>query len=178
MTLILLMGIQGSGKGTQGTLLAEKLGYRVVAMGDVLRANASDEQKERLKAGELFGDKEILSIIDSVFSASGDNETLIMDGFPRTIPQAEWLMNQVKSGRFDIKFALHLVASRTAVKERLLKRGRADDTEEAIEARFDQYEKSTHPLIDWLSQHGVSVVSVNAEQTVEKVNQDVLKALG
>jgi adenylate kinase len=177
VTLLLLMGIAGSGKGTQGAMIAERKGYRVISMGDVLRTYATDKQRERMLAGELLDDNEIISIIDDVFNAAKSNESLIMDGFPRSIPQAEWLMSQVESGRFKLSTALHLVASREAVKARLLSRGRVDDTDEAIEARFNEYERSTHPLIDWLSEHGVRVVNVNAEQTVEQVNEDLLKVL-
>ncbi len=175
--MILLMGIAGSGKGTQGKMLADQHGLHLISMGDVLRMYVTGEQREKMLAGGLLDDQEIIAIIDKVFTSLNDNNDILMDGFPRTIPQAEWLMEQVKAGRFDLSAALHLVASRDAVKERLLKRARIDDTEAAIEARFDEYERSTQPLVDWLKEQDVKVVNINAEQSVEAVNADLVKAL-
>lgn len=175
--MILLMGIAGSGKGTQGKMLADKYGFHLVSMGDVLRMYVTGKQRERMLAGELLDDQEIISIVDKVFTSIANGSEILMDGFPRTIAQSEWLLDQVKADRFKLNLALHLVASREAVKQRLIKRARIDDTEEAIEERFDEYERSTQPLINWLSEHGVSVIDVDAEQSVEAVNQELIKII-
>lgn len=175
--MILLMGIAGSGKGTQGKMLADQHGLHLISMGDVLRMYVTGKQRQRMLAGGLLEDQEIIAIVDKLFESISNGTEILIDGFPRTIAQAEWLLNQAKAGRFKVDLALHLVASRRAVKERLLKRARIDDTEAAIEARFDQYEQSTEPLIDWLSRHNVKVVNIDAEQTVETVNQQLVKAL-
>jgi len=175
--MILLMGIAGSGKGTQGKMLADARGFHLISMGEVLRMYVTGQQRERMLAGGLLDDQEIIKIVDQVLSSLPDAGEVIMDGFPRTIPQAEWLLEQVKAGRFQLQTAFHLVASRQAVKQRLMKRGRIDDKEAAIEARFDEYERSTAPLLTWLSEHGVTVVNVNAERSVEAVNDDLVKNL-
>ncbi len=175
--MILLMGIAGSGKGTQGKMLADSLGYHLISMGDVLRMYVTGQQRERMLAGDLLDDQEIIKIVDQVLGSIPDDEEVILDGFPRTIPQAEWLLEQVKTDRFKLKLAFHLVASRQAVKERLMKRGRIDDKESAIEARFDEYERSTMPILDWLSKHGVKVVNINAERPVTEVNADLVQQL-
>lgn len=175
--MILLMGIAGSGKGTQGKMLADQHNFHLISMGEVLRMYVTGQQRERMLAGELLDDQEIIAIVDRVLSSLPDSEEVIMDGFPRTIPQAKWLMEQVKTGRFKLRIAFHLVASRKAVKERLLQRGRIDDKETAIEARFDEYERSTAPLLTWLSEHGLDVVNINAERSVEVVNDEMIKHL-
>lgn len=175
--MILLMGIAGSGKGTQGKMLADQHGMHLISMGDVLRMHVTGKQRERMLAGGLLDDQEIIAIIDKVLESINDGGEILLDGFPRTIPQAEWLMEQVEKGRFDLNAAFHLVATREAVKERLFKRGRIDDKEEAIEARFDEYERSTMPLIHWLEEHGVDVASIDAERSVEDVNQDLVNYL-
>src|SRR4051812_40564897 len=118
--MILLMGIAGSGKGTQGKMLADKLGYHLISMGDVLRMYITGKKRQRMLAGELLDDKQIIKIIDRVFSTLRDDDEVVLDGFPRTIPQAEWLLEQAKTGRFRLDKAFHLVASREAVKKRLL----------------------------------------------------------
>ena len=175
--MILLMGIAGSGKGTQGKMLADASGFHLISMGEVLRMYVTGKQRERMLAGELLDDQEIIKIVDSVLSSLPDNEQVLMDGFPRTIPQAEWVLEQVKAGRFKLKMAFHLVASREAVKQRLMSRGRIDDKEASIEARFNEYERSTTPLLSWLSEHGVDVVDINAERSVETVNDDLVNYL-
>jgi len=171
--MILLMGIAGSGKGTQGKMLADRYGLHLMSMGDVLRMYVTGAQRERMLAGGLLDDNEIIAIVDKVLTSIADDETVLLDGFPRTIPQAEWLIKESDAGRFKIDVALHLQASRAAVKERLIGRARIDDTDAAIEARFDEYERSTMPILDWLEKHNVTVINVDAERSVEAVFKEL-----
>lgn len=175
--MILLMGIAGSGKGTQGKMLADKYGMHLISMGDVVRMYVTGKQRDRMLAGGLLDDEEVIAIVDKVLNSISDKEEVILDGFPRTIPQAEWLLAQAKAGRLDLDMAIHLVASRQAVKDRLLQRARIDDKEAAIEARFDEYEKSTTPLIKWLEDNGVKVSNIDAEQPVEDVHNQIIDLL-
>lgn len=172
--MILLMGIAGSGKGTQGKMLADTRGYHLVSMGEVLRMYVTGKQREKMLAGGLLDDEEIIKIVDGVLKSLDDGEEVLLDGFPRTVRQAEWLLEQAGSGRFALTAAFHLVASRDAVKERLIKRARIDDVESAIEERFNEYHRSTEPVIAWLASHGVNVVDINAERSPEEVNSDIL----
>jgi adenylate kinase len=171
--VILLMGIAGSGKGTQAQLIVEDNGYHLVTMGQVLREYVSGEQKERMLSGELLSDEEVIEIVDKALESIPEKEEIILDGFPRTIPQAEWLLEQSKTGRFDLRIAFHLVASRAAVKQRLLGRARMDDKEDAIEKRFDEYERATAPLLSWFRDNGVNVIDINAERSVEDVHKEI-----
>ena len=110
--MILLMGIAGSGKGTQGKMLADQHGFHLVSMGDVVRMYVTGEQRDRMLAGGLLDDQEIIKIVDKVLKSLPNDEQVLLDGFPRTIAQAEWLLEQTKAGRFQIKAVFHLVASR------------------------------------------------------------------
>ncbi|HUA12929.1 MAG TPA: nucleoside monophosphate kinase [Candidatus Sulfotelmatobacter sp.] len=175
--MILLMGIAGSGKGTQGKMLADQYNYHLFSMGEILRMYLTGEQRQRIVAGNLLGDDETIKIVDKLLNDIPDEEGIILDGFPRTIPQAKWLIEQSKSGRFKLKVALHLVASKRAVKDRLIKRARLDDNEDAIEKRFSEYDKSTMPLVRWLDEHGVKVVNIEAEHSIEEVNKQIRDAL-
>lgn len=175
--MILLMGIAGSGKGTQGKMLADGHNMHLISMGDVVRMYVTGEQRERMLAGQLLSDQEIIAIVDKVLASLVDQDEIILDGFPRTIPQAEWLMSQVKAGRFPLRQAIHLEASRQTVKSRLIGRARIDDTEEAIEKRFDEYERSTAPLLEWLADNGVEVIHIDAERSPDEVNTDIVSRL-
>ncbi len=175
--MILLMGIAGSGKGTQGKMLADQHGLHLISMGDVLRMYVTGKKREQMLAGALLDDQEIIDIVERVLLSLRDKEQVLLDGFPRTIPQAKWLFEQARARHFKLDKAFHLQASREAVKERLLGRGRIDDKHKAIEARFDEYERSTAPLLKWLADNGVKVVNINAERTVEQVNNDLVQHL-
>lgn len=175
--MILLMGIAGSGKGTQGKMLADQHGFHLISMGDVLRMYVTGEQRQRMLDGGLLDDNEIIKLVDTVLASLPDNEQIILDGFPRTIPQAEWLLDQVKAGRFELQAAFHLVASHDIVKQRLLARARIDDKDAAIEKRFDEYLRSTEPLLKWLTDHDIKVVDVNAERSADEVNTDIVRQL-
>src|SRR4051794_3383820 len=120
--MILMMGIAGSGKGTQSKMLADRHGFHLITTGDVLRMYVTGQQRERMLRGELLDDQEIIKIMDKVLTSIANGDDILMDGFPRSIPQAEWLVEQAKQGRFPLKMAFHLVASREAVKERLVGR--------------------------------------------------------
>jgi adenylate kinase len=175
--MILLMGIAGSGKGTQGKMLADQYGLHLISMGDVVRMYVTGKQRKRMLAGDLLDDNEIITIVDKVLASIPDEQPVLLDGFPRTIPQAEWLQAQEIAGRFNIDMAIHLRAPHDAVKERLLSRARIDDTEVAIEARFKEYQRSTIPLLEWLRSHNVKVIDVNAERSVEQVNAELAQHL-
>ena len=174
--MILIMGIQGSGKGTQSGLLAKASGYAVLTLGDLIRAQVSDEQRQRIDAGKLLRDDEARDIVEQAIMNMPVGTPYILDGFPRSIPQAAWLYEKSESdARFKIDRVIHLIATRDAVKARLLSRGRADDTETGIEKRFNEYERATEPLFAWFKSHDVQVIDVDAERSVSEVNEDLMK---
>lgn len=176
--MIILMGIQGAGKSVQGTLLAEKTGYKWLSTGEYLRANITGKLKEEMLAGKLLDDQELIDILKGMFEEVANPEKAILDGFPRTLTQAEWLYSEHQAGSLKINHVLYFYASREVVKDRLVSRARKDDTEAAIDKRFDEFEKSTLPVIAWLKEKGINVQNINAEGSVESIHQNVLDALG
>lgn len=172
--MILLMGIAGSGKGTQGKLLAQARGYHVLSTGDLLRSYGSEEQHARMHRGELISDEEVTDLLDQALSNLDDQNKTILDGYPRSVAQSKWLLAQAAAGRFEVQFVLHLEASREAVKARIQNRARADDHEKAIEARFNEYEQATVPILDYYRHHDIEVIEVNGEQPIETVHQEIL----
>lgn len=175
--MILLMGIAGSGKGTQSKLLAEKDGFNVVSTGDLLRTYGSDDQHARMHKGEILGDQEVTALLERALSAISDQNNVILDGYPRRISQAKWLIDQQEAGRFELSCVVHLIASQDAVHRRLLERGRVDDHDDSIEQRFKEYQKDTVPILDFLAEGGIKVEEVNAEQSVEEVHEEIVHLL-
>lgn len=175
--MILLMGLPGSGKGTQGKMLADHHSLHLISMGEVIRLYVAGERRQRMLAGELLDDQEVIAILERVLDSLPSDEECILDGFPRTVPQAEWLLKKMQRSGSEIEYVIHLNASLEAVKVRLQARGRIDDREEVIAERFREYQQLTRPLLDWYRQHGIKVVDVDAERSPDQVHADLTKLL-
>jgi len=175
--MILLMGLPGAGKGTQGALLVQDQGMRVISTGDLVRKHVTGKRMEEVLAGKYLNDQEMIELLDTEFTTVTDFSKIILDGFPRTVPQIEWLSEQTAAGRFSIDAVVFLTVSYDAVKERLLGRGRPDDTAEVIKARFNEYDTLTQPVLDWFDQHGVPVLRISGEGTIEDIHTEIVRQL-
>lgn len=172
-----MMGIAGSGKGTQGALLAKEHNLHVISTGELLRTYGSKEQHERMLTGEILADEEVTALLNTALNDLHDQNAVILDGYPRRISQADWLIREAKNGHFRLDKVLHLLVSREAVKTRLLERGRQDDHDFAIEERFNEYERATMPILKHLEDAGVPVLEINGEQSVDAVHQAIIAAI-
>jgi adenylate kinase len=172
------MGVAGSGKGTQGALLAEKLGYTCISSGELLRSLLTGERLAQITAGKLLSDNETIDLIDQKFNDDNlDLQKVILDGFPRTQKQAEWLMKQVNEGRLTLTAVYNFLATEEVVRKRLLLRGREDDNESGISERFNEYVTKTVPMINYFKNEGVPVFDIDADQTPEEVNKTMLAVI-
>jgi adenylate kinase len=126
--------------------------------------------------GKLLEDEDIIKVINEFFAQSSLDDC-VLDGFPRTIKQAQWLMAQHNTGTLNIKAVVHLTASKNIVKKRLLARGRPDDTEYAIDVRFNEYETHTLPIVDWFKKEKITLHEVDGERSIEQIHQDIIKRL-
>lgn len=175
--MILLMGVAGAGKSMQGRVLADEYGYAWISTGEILRVLVTGKRRQEMLKGKLLSDVEIVELMDNVFELIDTHEEFLLDGFPRTIPQADWLLRQVKKGRFDLTAVINLVASQEVVQKRLLERGRPDDTKESILERFEEYETVTRPILDHLREEGVAVHEVNADRNPNEIHDEILALL-
>ena len=157
--VLVILGRQGSGKGTQAMLLAERYGVVHVSTGDMLRAAVSAgtelglQAKAVMDAGDLVGDDIMIGIVAE--RLAGDDigaHGVLLDGFPRTTAQADALAEIVGGAGPDL--AINLDVPIAEVTERMLARGRADDTAEAIARRLELYEAETAPLLAWFENRG------------------------
>lgn len=128
-------------------------------------------------AGELLGDDEIIDMVDQVLDHVEDPGKCLLDGFPRSVRQTKWLLEQVNKGRFDLTAIINLTVSEDVVRKRMLARGRPDDTEESITRRFKEYHTITEPILDYLERQNIMVYNIDGDKDPEAVNQDVIKAL-
>lgn len=176
--MIILTGVAGSGKSMQGRLLADREALPWLSTGEFLRMLISGDERRDMLAGKLLDDEEIISLVQKIFNVVGVEEEFVMDGFPRTAGQADWLLNQAKYGQLDVTAVIHLTASKEAVLKRLLGRARQDDTEEAITERFKEYEDAIKPILTQFKAAHIPVYDINGEQEPEVIHQEILKALG
>ncbi len=183
---ILLLGPQGSGKGTQAKRISAEYGIPHIATGEMLReAIAAGTPLGRkvapiLDAGELVPDDLMIELIRERLGADDTREGFILDGFPRTMAQADALDAMLRDiGReLDVVFEFQL-PDEIAV-ERLTKRaaeeGRSDDTPEAIRTRLDLYHRETEPLVEHYRAQG-HLIGIHAAGSINEVYSELQDAL-
>ena len=179
----MLLGIQGSGKGTQAKRIAAEYDSPHVATGDILRKAIEDgtplgKQVEGILArGELVPDETMIELIRERLT---DSEGFVLDGFPRTMAQAEALDDMLgEIGRpLDVVFVLQVPdeVARERLAKRAVEEGRADDTPSAINTRIATYHRETEPIVEHYRTRG-SLVPIPGTGTVEEVFRQVQNAL-
>ncbi len=183
---ILLLGPQGAGKGTQAKRVADAYGIPHIASGEILRSEmaAGTELGHRVRdvydRGDLVSDDLMIELIRARLEQADTDNGFILDGFPRTTVQAEALDEMFgEIGRnFSVVFALQ-IADNVAF-ERLRRRaqleGRADDTDEAIRRRLENYHRETEPLIEYYRVRG-NLVTIHADRGEGEVFAEIQSAL-
>ena len=153
---LLLIGAPGSGKGTQATRLAEHFGLTHISSGDLLRQHVTDgtplgkEVQQYVAHGDLVPDTLLMDVLRKPVVAASKTGGYILDGFPRTVEQAEIAYAVAKDLGVEAQVAVHLDVPRDELVRRLLARGRgSDDTEEVIEHRLEVYMEHTVPMLDY-----------------------------
>jgi len=185
---ILLLGPQGSGKGTQAKRLAGTYGLAHVVTGDMIRemkeqpSDAGRELKAVYDRGDLVSDDLMIRLIRDRLDRGDTIPGFVLDGFPRTMAQAEALDELLQElGRaLDIVFEFQ-VPDRQQLRDRMLKRAaeesRSDDSPEAIERRLELYERETAPLVEWYRTTRGNVVGIHADRTIDEVFHEITEAL-
>ena len=185
---ILLLGPQGSGKGTQAKLISKTYGIPQIATGDMIRemkeldTPVGREVKAVYDAGELVEDGLIIRMIGDRLDRGDTYPGFILDGFPRNLAQAEALdvLLRELDRDLDVVFGFQ-VADRATLLERMLKRAaeenRSDDTPEAIQRRLEIYDEQTAPLGEYYRSTRGNVVGIHAGRAVEEVFSEIRDAL-
>ena len=178
MARLIFLGPPGAGKGTQALALAEKLQIPHISTGDILRQALTArsplgmEAQSYMDRGELVPDNLVQAMVEERLQQSDITSGWILDGFPRTVSQAEFLAGLLpKLGHGSVQ-VINLDVPDDILIERLLGRGRPDDTEDVIRRRLEVYHADTKPLIGFYSDRQ-QLVYVNGNQTLEAVNTDL-----
>lgn len=178
---IILIGIQGSGKSTQGNLLSEKLGIPYLSTGHIFREMAKEETawgryvKETLAAGYLIPDDKTIALIEEYLKKVEYEKGYILDGFPRTFAQA-----QAFKDKLDVVIYLQ-VSDREALRRLSLrsngKDAREDDTVAGIRKRIELFHRFTESVLDFYRKKGL-LVEIDGQRPIEQIHKDICVRLG
>lgn len=177
---LVLVGPPGAGKGTQAVLLSEKLGIPHISTGDLFRANIGEgtelglEAKSYMDAGNLVPTEITNRMVDARLDDADAQNGFLLDGFPRSVEQADALKEMLAKRGVKLDAVIEFQVDEDTVVERMLARGRADDTEDVIRNRMSVYRRETEPLIDYYKD---ILFPINAVGTVEEIHDRTMAAL-
>ena len=184
---ILILGAPGSGKGTQGKILAERLGLPKITTGDLIRSAMRDgtpvglEVKKYYDEGKLVPDSVVLGMIKDELDRPEAKDGAILDGFPRTADQAELVDRTLAQRGQRLNHILLLDVTEDELVRRMSQRaqveGRPDDTPDAITTRLQVYQRDTAPLIAHYAQRGI-VHRVPGTGSVDQISEAIKRIIG
>ena len=183
---LLLLAPPGAGKDTQGQRLATRFQVRHIAAGDLLRAEAQSGSRLGLgiaayqARGDLVPDQIVLDLLTPVVVEAAARGGYILDGFPRTLPQATAAAELGARLEVTLQAVVYLHAPEEVLTRRLLGRasqsGRADDTADVIRHRLQVFAETTGPLVPYYTERGI-LITVDADQRLESVTADIVAGL-
>ena len=185
---IVFFGPPGSGKGTQAKLLASELKILHLSTGDILREKLSDNDslsiklKEVMSSGNLVSDEILNQIIADKLMSKECSNGYILDGYPRTILQSEFLLSFTKNNELNLDIIFNFKIDFKLVEKRIIYRSeqeqRSDDNIDVINTRLDKYTKETYPVSQFFSQNfSENFFTIDASQEVSKIQKELINII-
>ena len=180
---IVLLGAPGSGKGTQASLLAQELAIPAISTGEMLRQAVAagsplgKKVEQVMISGDLVDDATMGEVVKERLAKEDAEHGFILDGFPRTLAQADLLAEILAAMNSELDGVLYLDVPEAVLVERILGRKRADDTEDVIRQRLMVYRRQTEPLVEHYERSG-KLMAIDGDRLIEEVAGALLEALG
>lgn len=176
--MIILFGVVGSGKSEQAKRLIAKLHCPYISTSRLIRERANPGWDKQIRVGNLLPDEDIFLILEpELRRINAAKEEFILDGAPRSIGQAQWLIQKIKKSSLKFTAIIHLNVSKEVVLQRLLARGRYDDKQQVIATRFEHYDNVTTPVLDYFRSQGYAVNDVDGSLSIDEVEKQVWEVL-
>jgi adenylate kinase len=176
---LLLVGAPGSGKGTQSEALASLYGIEHISSGEVLRVEVragtplGREVAAYQRRGDLVPDHIVFDLLIPVIAAATARGGYVLDGFPRTVPQALQAADVARRLDLSLDAAIYLNVPEPVLLQRLLARGRPDDSAEVIKHRLEVFAETTRPLIAYYRQQRGILLEVDGDQPAEAITAEI-----
>lgn len=177
--MILLFGPTGAGKSMQGQMLAVRQGWKWLSTGQMLRDSSDEAVIDVLKSGELVSDELTYDVFDKALQDARDKQfsRVIVDGFPRTKAQAEWLAEYMEQHEESIDLVVVLEVPESEIMSRLEKRARMEDTPETIARRMAIYRQKMYPVLSTFAEEGMKIVHLDGTGSAGEVHDRLFAAV-
>lgn len=175
--IAVLIGPTGAGKSSQSELLAKREHIEWVYVGQLLRDQHDPVIDAALQSGELVNDQLVNHILSAHLKTLSPDKVVVLDGFPRHLPQAKWLMEYADELHNGLKLVIHLTVPEEVARQRLNARQRSDDNTDGIELRLKDYRELVLPVVSFFEESGIPVKTVRGDRPVEEVFKDIDEAL-
>ncbi len=182
-TRVVLLGPPGAGKGTQAQVLCERLGVPAISTGDMLREAVTEgselgrKVQDIMASGALVDDGTMAEVVRERLAKPDTRRGFLLDGYPRTLPQAETLAGILQGINQELNAVLLVDVPEDELVRRALLRGRADDKEDVIRERLRVYREKTEPLIGYYRQRGL-LRELDGNRPIEEVTARMLELFG
>ena len=171
--MIIFFGPAGAGKSVQGQILAARHGWRWLSTGQLFRDTHDAEVLKMMATGELLDDETTQRVVGDALQRSKDIEHVILDGFPRKLNQAEWLVGAQKDHERSIQLVIVLEVPQSEILRRLQLRGRVDDTPDTVAKRMNIYRKEIYPILTYLTDKHVRIAHIDGTGSVGQVHDRI-----
>jgi adenylate kinase len=175
--MILFFGPAGAGKSVQGQLLAARNGWRWLSAGQLLRDTHDIELIKEMQTGKLVNPDKVSQLVVDALKRAKNIDRVILDGFPRELSQAKWLIRTQPEHERSIALVIVLEVPRAELLKRIEVRGRVDDTPEAVDERLKIYRTEIYPILSYLTEQGVNVAHIEGTGTVGQVHDRIMGEL-
>jgi adenylate kinase len=173
--MIVFFGPAGAGKSVQGQLLAARNNWRWLSSGQLLRDTHDIELIKEMQTGHLVTPEKVNELMaDALKRAKTKVDRVILDGYPRQLSQAKWLIESQSEHERSIQLVIVLEVPRSELLKRIEVRGRIDDTPEAVDERLRIYRTEIYPILTYLTEQGVNVAHIDGTGSVGQVHDRIM----